>query len=326
MYVPYFLLVTKELTQSCSIQPSQHGGEDSPLTRSRSFKWPDFIKPTRSPTKPDHASASISLDSPQPSPRHAQDADRSSRMTDSTRASTTSTAIDARASSQTTTSTTSTVIEPPIALSHPSNPGPSTSTSVPNLRPSRQESSDNLKSFKVSLEDPAYKVLPAALKKYKINNDDWQNYAMFICFGAAGARVERCLSYDEKPLLLFQRLKDAKKNPVFMLKHIKDIRSPIQVAQQKHAARKASTSASSSDTGSTGPGKPQNTAANANGSTGTGKSAMRPPRLHVTDMHNLNPAAPMTSNPLGTAGQWPELMSPAVENKAEGKSTLALGA
>jgi protein STE50 len=48
---------------------------------------------------------------------------------------------------------------------------------------------------------------------------------------------ERCLSYDEKPLLLFQRLKEAKKNPVFMLKHIRDIRSPIAVAQQKQAAR-----------------------------------------------------------------------------------------
>jgi len=45
--------------------------------------------------------------------------------------------------------------------------------------------------------------------------------------------VERCLSYDEKPLLLFQKLKDANKNPVFMLRHIKDIRSPIAVAQQK---------------------------------------------------------------------------------------------
>lgn len=63
------------------------------------------------------------------------------------------------------------------------NPGPP--------RPQRQDSQDNLKSFKVSLDDPAWKVLPAALKKYKINNDDWQNYAMFICYGAPGtvARV-----------------------------------------------------------------------------------------------------------------------------------------
>lgn len=56
----------------------------------------------------------------------------------------------------------------------------------PPPRPQRQDSQDNLKSFKVSLDDPAWKVLPAALKKYKINNDDWQNYAMFICYGAPG--------------------------------------------------------------------------------------------------------------------------------------------
>lgn len=48
---------------------------------------------------------------------------------------------------------------------------------------------DNLKSFKVSLEDPTWKVLPAALKKYKINNDNWQNYAMFICYGNPGKRT-----------------------------------------------------------------------------------------------------------------------------------------
>ena len=49
--------------------------------------------------------------------------------------------------------------------------------------PSGQESSDNFQSFKVSLEDPAWRVLPAALRKYKINTDNWQNYAMFICYG-----------------------------------------------------------------------------------------------------------------------------------------------
>ena len=57
------------------------------------------------------------------------------------------------------------------------------SSSAAQLPTPRQESSDNLKSFKVSFEDPAWKVLPAALRKYKINGDDWQNYAMFICYG-----------------------------------------------------------------------------------------------------------------------------------------------
>ncbi|KAM0751989.1 RA-domain-containing protein [Meredithblackwellia eburnea MCA 4105] len=89
------------------------------------------------------------------------------------------------------------------------------------------------RSFRVTLEDPCWKVLPAALKKYKIN-DDWRMYALFICYG----NTERCLSYDEKPLMLFQRLKENNSNPVFMLRHIKDIKSPITVASAKHAARK----------------------------------------------------------------------------------------
>jgi hypothetical protein len=65
-------------------------------------------------------------------------------------------------------------------------------------------------------------------------NDDWRQYALFICYGS----TERCLSYDEKPLLLFQRLKEASQNPVFMLRHIKDIKSPIALASAKSAARK----------------------------------------------------------------------------------------
>lgn len=171
----------------------------------------------------------------------------------------------------------------------------------PNPSSSMSTSSDNLKSFKVSLEDPAWKVLPAALKKYKINNDDWQNYAMFICYG----QTERCLSYDEKPLLLFQRLKDAKKNPVFMLKHIKDIRSPIAVAQQKQAARKASESSSSA------------TRSTQSHSRSTSRPTKLNTSIHVNSSSNGQPS-------------WPELMSPATEQKDKmdelGADTLKLRA
>lgn len=108
------------------------------------------------------------------------------------------------------------------------------------------------------------------------------------------------MSYDEKPLLLFQKLKDAKKNPVFMLKHIKDIRSPIVVAAQKHAARKASESSS--------PSKPATApAGHSHNRSVTG----RPSKLQVNGLATGTP-------PLGTAGAqpaWPELMSPSVENK-----------
>ncbi|GAA5958490.1 hypothetical protein JCM21900_001486 [Sporobolomyces salmonicolor] len=126
----------------------------------------------------------------------------------------------------------STATSPLDPQTHPTSA--STSTSTGSHRRDRENTVDNpYRSFRVTLEDPCYKVLPAALKKYKIN-DDWRLYALFICYG----NTERCLAYDEKPLLLFQRLKESNDNPVFMLRHIKDIKSPIAVASAKHAARR----------------------------------------------------------------------------------------
>lgn len=57
-------------------------------------------------------------------------------------------------------------------------------------------SSDNpYRSFRVTLEDPCHKVLPAALKKYKIN-DDWRQYALFICYGNTGMSKYICHGAD----------------------------------------------------------------------------------------------------------------------------------
>ncbi|KAK4056811.1 hypothetical protein OIO90_002060 [Microbotryomycetes sp. JL221] len=118
-----------------------------------------------------------------------------------------------------------------LSSSTPSSSRPSSSDPP---RTDKSSTVDNpYKNFRVTLEDPCYKVLPAALKKYKIT-DDWRQYALFICYGS----TERCLAYDEKPLLLFQRLKESGNNPVFMLRHIKDIKSPIVLATAKHAARR----------------------------------------------------------------------------------------
>jgi len=114
------------------------------------------------------------------------------------------------------------------------------------------------------------------------------------------------LSYDEKPLLLFQKLKDAKKNPVFMLKHIKDIRSPIAVAQQKQAARKASETPPSGQSRS-GPS--------------SDRPSLRPPLLQVQSAilgpGGQQPGHPQPSFLTGGNGKsgWPEAMSPAIDNK-----------
>ncbi|KAL4062484.1 hypothetical protein J3A83DRAFT_4362759 [Scleroderma citrinum] len=252
--------------------PDEHS-----LQRQPSFKWAHYVNPSKSPTKPD-------AESPNPSPQQMEHDLTQTRPAPASQIQATSSQRMPISSSSDSPSTSS---NPPPASSSKGNA-------------TRQESSDNLKSFKVSLEDPTWKVLPAALKKYKINNDNWQNYAMFICYGSPGNRIERCLSYDEKPLLLFQKLKDAKKNPVFMLKHIKDIRSPIAVAQQKQALRKASITSEHSS--------------NPNKSTPTsqGKAVARPPKLEVNEL--TAPAPPLT----GTTPQagWPEIMSPIAENKS----------
>ncbi|KAI6245383.1 hypothetical protein HI914_06593 [Erysiphe necator] len=71
------------------------------------------------------------------------------------------------------------------------------------------------KSFRVSMDDPCYKVLPAALKKYNINAP-WEQYALYIVYGDN----ERCLNMDEKPLILFKQLDKEGKKPMFMLRKI----------------------------------------------------------------------------------------------------------
>ncbi|RFU28858.1 hypothetical protein B7463_g7475, partial [Scytalidium lignicola] len=73
------------------------------------------------------------------------------------------------------------------------------------------------KSFRVSMDDPCYKVLPAALKKYNINAP-WDQYALYIVYGDK----ERCLGMDEKPLILFKQLDKEGKKPMFMLRKIQN--------------------------------------------------------------------------------------------------------
>lgn len=77
----------------------------------------------------------------------------------------------------------------------------------------REPSVEIFKSFRVSMEDPCHKVLPAALKKYNINAD-WRQYALYIVYGDQ----ERCLGLEEKPLILFKQLDREGRKPMFMLR------------------------------------------------------------------------------------------------------------
>jgi len=88
------------------------------------------------------------------------------------------------------------------------------------------------KSFRVSMDDPCYKVLPAALKKYNINAD-WRQYALYIVYGDQ----ERCLGLDERPLILFKQLEKEGRKPMFML------RKQAQPIDQAYAGGSAPNSA-----------------------------------------------------------------------------------
>jgi len=120
------------------------------------------------------------------------------------------------------------LIRSPFALIRsPTDPEQLPPTPSETPAPSLVDSSDS-NTTKVGLEDPTSKVLPAALRKNKINEEEWGDYAMFITYGPPGKRIKRRLELDEKPLFLFKKLRDANQNPAFVLKNIKDLRSPVE--------------------------------------------------------------------------------------------------
>ncbi|KAI5121632.1 hypothetical protein M0805_001161 [Coniferiporia weirii] len=278
----------EELMRMSSGQSRPTQGEDRALSKQPSFSWSARFGGARSPTRQDPGT--VHSESPHPSPQKSEYDSSNGRTQPPSYHSTHERSAPQRQGSYGNSSNAIASPDTSGVLVNQTNRQLTARQDTSNPPTSISTSTDNLKSFKVSLEDPAWKVLPAALKKYKINNDDWQNYAMFICYG----QTERCLSYDEKPLLLFQKLKDAKKNPVFMLKHIKDIRSPIAVAQQKHAARKASELVSSS-------AKPSQGHSHS-------RSTSRPTKLNTG-------TPPLGTSSNGQSSAWPELMSPATEQK-----------
>lgn len=75
------------------------------------------------------------------------------------------------------------------------------------------DASGFMKSFRVGMEEPCFKVLPQALKKYNIA-DDWRQYSLYIVHGDQ----ERCLGLEERPLILFKQLANEGKKPMFMLR------------------------------------------------------------------------------------------------------------
>ncbi|KAJ1948793.1 hypothetical protein EC988_005030, partial [Linderina pennispora] len=128
------------------------------------------------------------------------------------------------------------------APASPQNASPQAQTPVtPHIRVygdnALQRENESYKSFRISIDDPCSRVLPHALKKYHID-DDWQNYTLCIQYGKSqgkGKKIERRLNLDERPLRLFQQLKDAGEEPVFVLKLVKPGASPNALADSPSA-------------------------------------------------------------------------------------------
>lgn len=77
--------------------------------------------------------------------------------------------------------------------------------------------SEPLKQLRASTDDPCSKILQAAMKRHKLN-DDWRNYALVICYGDQ----ERILELDEKPVQIFKELRENGKHPAIMLRQKAD--------------------------------------------------------------------------------------------------------
>lgn len=110
-------------------------------------------------------------------------------------------------------------------------PQPLSSSSTPAATPGNEAPSVEIfKSFRVGLEDPCWKVLPAALRKYNIQAD-WRAYALYIVHGDQ----ERTVGLEEKPLSLFKDLEREGKKPMFMLRKLAggDVGIPASAAGVK---------------------------------------------------------------------------------------------
>ena len=83
----------------------------------------------------------------------------------------------------------------------------------PEVPPLNSPGVEILKKFRVSMDDPTYKVLPAALKKHNITAD-WRDYDLYLVVDDQ----ERCLDLEETPLRLFRQQAEEGKKPSFVLR------------------------------------------------------------------------------------------------------------
>ncbi|KIY69194.1 hypothetical protein CYLTODRAFT_442807 [Cylindrobasidium torrendii FP15055 ss-10] len=99
---------------------------------------------------------------------------------------------------------------------------------------------------RVTNHDLTATVIRGALQKHHVNNASEDDYVLSISYDVEDGRVERCLSWDEKPLAVFEAFKAKSKDPVFKLALAKDRPSPRRLARKAARLLDKSTSGAGS--------------------------------------------------------------------------------
>ena len=83
-----------------------------------------------------------------------------------------------------------------------------------------------MKQLRASKEDSCEKVLRNAMKRHNLNEADWRQHVLVICYGDQ----ERVLDLDEKPVQIFKSLKQQGLHPAIMLRQKGDFEEVGEMA------------------------------------------------------------------------------------------------
>ncbi|SMN20118.1 similar to Saccharomyces cerevisiae YCL032W STE50 Protein involved in mating response [Maudiozyma saulgeensis] len=103
-----------------------------------------------------------------------------------------------------------------MALGSTQKPKLGTNHSSTNVEHTQSGSSSNepLKQLRASKDDSCEKILKNAMKRHGLNDQDWRQYVLVICYGDQ----ERPLELDETPVTIFKSLKQQGLHPSIMLR------------------------------------------------------------------------------------------------------------
>lgn len=113
-------------------------------------------------------------------------------------------------------STTSLQTKPPSLSNKPSMTRSGSSQFNAAMTPGLLSSGSNepLKQLRASKEDSCERILKNAMKRHHLNEQDWKQYVLVICYGDQ----ERILDLEEKPVVIFKNLKQQGLHPAIMLR------------------------------------------------------------------------------------------------------------